>query len=151
MLDGLLSNYINTNIIDPSYFLTIYTVIALVISFNYYKNNSKYLKILLIMGILFDIVYTNTLLLNIVIFYLLYLVMKFLNIYIPNNFFTINVKSLLMVSIYHILSYIILLLVNYINYPFSFLLNIILHSIIMTIIYTSFSYFLFKKLDKHYE
>lgn len=146
LLDGLLSNYMSINIINPSYFRTIYSVISLVIIFNYFDNDTKYLKILLIIGILFDIVYTNTFLLNIIIFLIIYIIIKKINIFIPNNIFTINLKSFLSITIYHTLSYIILLLANYQNYPFKYLLLILSRSIIMTIIYTTISYFLLKKI-----
>ena len=146
LLDGLLSNYMSINIIDPSCFRTIYSVISLVIIFNYFDNDTKFLKILLIIGILFDIVYTNTFLLNIIIFLIIYLINKKINIFIPNNLFTINLKSFLSITIYHTLSYIILLLANYQNYPFKYLLLILSRSIIMTIIYTTISYLLIKKI-----
>ena len=145
LLDGLISNYTSINIINPSYFRTIFSLIALIISFNFFDNEKKYLKILIIIGFLFDIIYTNTFLLNIVIFYILYLNINLLNNYIPNNLFTINIKSLISLTIYHILSYIILLLSNY-EYPIKLLGIIITRSIISTIIYTTFSYFIMKKL-----
>lgn len=146
LLDGLLSNYMSINIIDPSYFRTIYSIISLVIIYNYFDNNTKYLKILLILGIIFDIVYTNTFLLNVVIFLIIYLVIKKINIFIPNNIFTINLKCLLLITIYHFLSYIILLLANYQNYSIKLLLLILSRSVIMTIIYTTISYLLLKKI-----
>ena len=146
LLDGLLSNYMSINIINPSYFRTIYSVISLVIIFNYFDNDTKYLKILLILGILFDIVYTNTFLLNIIIFLIIYIIIKKINIFITNNIFTINLKSFLSITIYHVLSYLILLLANYQNYSIRLLTLILSKSIIMTIIYTTISYLLLKKI-----
>ena len=146
LLDGLLSNFISIDIINPSYFKTIYSLISLVVIYNYFENDSKYLKILIVVGFLFDIVYTNTPLLNIFLFFTIYLVIKQLNIYIPNNILTINIKSLLAITIYHMLSYLILLLVNYNNYSFELLLTILSRSIVMTIIYTTISYLLIKKI-----
>ena len=153
LLDGLLSNYTSIHIINPGYLNTIYSLIALIISFNYFTNYNKYIKILVIIGILFDIVYTNTFILNIIIFYVIYLIINFLNTYIPNNIFTINLKTLIGITIYHLITYIILLLVHYINYPFTMLLIILRGSIIATIIYTTISYYLlkniyYKKYDK---
>ena len=108
LLDGLMSNYININLIDPSFF--------------------------------------NTFLLNIVIFLLIYLIIKKANLFIPNNILTINIKSLLAISAYHTLSYLILLLSNYQHYPLNILFLILSRSIIMTIIYTTISYLLIKKI-----
>ena len=146
LLDGLISNFIGPSLTDPSYFRTIYSLIALVISYNYFDNEKKYLKILLVLGILFDIVYTNTFLLNIFIFTIIYLMLKFLNDYIPNNLLTINIKAILAITLYHTLSYLILLLANYHHYPVSLLLLVILRSMIMTIVYTTISYFIIKKV-----
>ena len=146
LLDGLLSNYMSINIIEPSYFRTIYSIISLVIIYNYFDNNTKYLKILLVLGMIFDIVYTNTFLLNVVLFLIIYLIIKKINIFIPNNIFTINLKSILSITIYHILSYLILLLSNYHNYSIRLLTLILSRSIIVTIIYTTISYLLLKKI-----
>ena len=146
LLDGLISNFINPDIANPSYLKTIYSLVALVISYNYFDNEKKYLKILLILGILFDIVYTNTFLLNIFIFIVIYFILRFLNIYINNNLITINLKTILAIIIYHSLSYLILLLTNYHHYPLKLLLLVILGSIIMTIIYTTISHLFIKKI-----
>lgn len=146
LLDGLISNFTNINIVDPSYFRTIYSVISLVISYHFFENDHKYLKVLIILGILFDIVYTNTFLLNIFIFIIIYLFIKKINIYIPNNILTINLKSLLSLTIYHTLSYLILLFAGYSNYTFNLLTLILSRSIVMTIIYTTISYLIIKKI-----
>ena len=142
LLDGLTSNFISSN----SYFGTIYSVIALVIIYNYFENDMKYLKILIPLGILFDIVYTNTFVLNIFLFLCIYLIIKKINIYIVDNLITISIKSLLAITIYHILSYLILLFAGYADYSFNLLLMILLKSIVMTIIYTTISYLLIKKI-----
>ena len=132
LLDGLLSNYFNFSLINPSLFKTIYTIIALVVILPYFNNDKKYLYILFGTAILFDIVYTNTFILNIVLFFLIYILNKFLDI--------------LSVTLYYILTFIILNIVKYNEYSFSLLLNIITHSIIMTIIYTTILYLLTKYL-----
>jgi len=151
ILDGLISNYVSINLVNPSYLRTIYTVISLIVIYHYFENEKKYLSILLILGILFDIVYTNTFCLNIFIFFIIYLIINHLNYLIDNNLFTINIKGIISIIIYHVLTYILLLLVNYNNYNLNILLTIIIRSIIMTIIYTTISYLLlnkiFKKLD----
>ena len=146
LLDGLISNYTSINIINPSYLRTIYSIISLVIIYNYFENDNKYLKIMVTIGFLFDIIYTNTFLLNIFIFRIIYIIIKVLNEYIPNNLFTINIKSLIAICIYHLLTYFLLLLAHYDNYSSKLLFTILKCSIIMTIVYTSVSYILLKKI-----
>jgi len=145
-LDGIISNYTNINLVDPSYLRTIFSVISLVIIFNYFDNEKKYLTILIPLGIIFDIVYTNTFLLNVVVFLVIYIILKQLDYFIPNNLFTINIKSIISISIYHTVTYIILIITHYNSYPINMLLTIIIRSLIMTIIYTTISYYIIKKI-----
>lgn len=146
LLDSIISLYIPASLTTLSYFKTIYTLVSLVVIFNYFENSKKYLIIAIILGALFDTVYTNTFLLNIVIFIVVYFLLTELDYIIPNNLFTINIKSLSVLYTYHILTYIILLLTHYNSYSFSILLNILMKSTIMTIIYTTISYLLIKKI-----
>ena len=146
LLDGIISNLISFNLVDPSWFKTIYSIISLVILYNYFDNQKKYLSILIVLGIFFDIVYTNTFILNVVVFLIIYLILSRLDYVITTNIFTINLKSIVCISSYHILTYIILLLSNYNNYSIKLLGLILIRSIIMTIIYTSISYLLMNKI-----
>ena len=146
LLDGFVSNYTGINIVNPSYLRTIYSLVSLVIIYNYFENDKKYLYLLFCLGIFFDIVYTNTPLLNIFIFFVIFIVLKQLDYIIPNNILTINIKSLICISIYHTMSYFILVLVAYHNYPINLLTKILSRSIIMTIIYSTISYLIIKKI-----
>ena len=146
LLDGLVSNYLPSSITSISPLITIYSLISLIIIYNLLAEEKKYLKILFIIAILFDIVYTNTFILNIILFFIIYLFIKKINYYIPNNLFTINIKTILSIWLYHIFTYIIFILVNYNNYPIKILLTILYKSIIMTIIYTTISYILLGKI-----
>jgi len=146
LLDSIMSNITAFNLVDPSWFKTIYSIVSLVIIYNYFDNQKKYLSILIVLGIFFDIVYTNTFILNIVVFFVIYLILSKLDYMITTNIFTINLKSIVCISSYHILTYIILLLANYNNYSIKLLGIILLRSLIMTIIYTTISYLLMNKI-----
>ena len=146
LLDGLMSNILPFNLVNPSYLKTIYSIISLVILYNYFDNKQKYLKILIILGIFFDIVYTNTFILNIIVFLVIYIILSLVDYMIPTNIITINIKSISCIFLYHILTYIILLLANYNSYSIKLLGIILLRSIIMTIIYTTISYLIMNKI-----
>ena len=149
LLDGIISNIIPFNLVDPSYFKTIYSVISLVIIYNYFDNHQKYLTILITLGIFFDIIYTNTFILNIIVFLIIYIVLSNLDYIITTNIFTINLKSIVCISTYHITTYIILLLANYNNYSIKLLGLILIRSILMTIIYTTISYLIMNKIYEY--
>ena len=149
ILDGIISNYLPFELANPSCLKTIYTIIALTIMYNSFYNQKKYLTILIILGVLFDIVYTNTILLNTIIFITIYLVLYNIDYLIPTNIITINIKSIICVFVYYTLTYIILLLSHFNIYDFRLLLGILLKSIIMTILYTTISYLIIKKIYKN--
>lgn len=142
LLDALVSNNIGYALTNPSFFKTIFTIIGLVSIYPYFNNDKKYLTILIIVGILFDIVYTGTFLFVTLIFVIIYLVNKFLDFFLPFNLLNINILSLISIYIYHILSFIILNLVDYNSYSINLLFNIIIRSTIGTIIYTTIIYFI---------
>lgn len=146
LLDTFMSNHLGYTLINTSIFKTIYTLIVLVVIYPHFENEKKYLLLLIISAVLFDVIYSGTFLVNVFIFVLLYLIMKVFNYFLPHNILMINIESLVIIYSYHIISFILLNLVNYNHYDFMLLINIILRSSIMTILATSLIYFAFTKL-----
>ena len=146
LLDNFFSNNIAYSITSPSWFTTIYTLICLYVIYPYFNNQKKYIYILISCGILFDIVYTGTILVNLSIFILLYFIIKKTNYLLPNNLIMANVLSLIGIIFYHIFSFIILSIVKYNIYDVNLLLQIIIHSIASTVIYTSILYIVLSKV-----
>ena len=70
-LDGIMSNYFTSINLHISLFNTIYSVIAFSCIANYFSNKKKYIILIGLTGLCFDIVYTNTFLLNVFIFIIL--------------------------------------------------------------------------------
>ena len=151
LFEGFISNYITSSLSDLNMFSTLYTLITLVVISPYFYNEKKYYILLIIFAFLIDVTYTNTFILNVVLFIAISLIIKFLNFVLPNNVLMVNIMSLCAVVLYHIISYIILTIINYNNYPFSLLINICLNSIIMTIIYTTFIYSISKFLYANFD
>lgn len=151
LFQGFISTYLNYSLMNPSWFSTIYILINLVILIPYFDNSKKYIKLLLIFGILMDIVYTNTLILNTIIFLIIYYICKGINYLLPHNFLTINLLNIIAITIYHTITFLVLFIIRYDTYSISSLITIITHSILATIIYGSIIYFIlftiFKKLD----
>ena len=144
ILDNFMSNIFPSTLSDVSVFSTIYILISITIIYPYFSNERKYYLLVIIFGVLFDILYTGTFIYNMVIFLVLGILVKIFNNMFPENVFTTNIISVIVVSLYHVLSFIILSIVGSINYDFILLVNIILGSVLMTIIYTSVSYYVIK-------
>lgn len=151
LLEGFMSNIFASSLTDVSYFTTIYTVISFVVIYPYFYNKKKYYILLIIFGILFDALYTSTFIVNVFIFLGIGFVIYLLNNILSDNIFMINIISIIAIITYHLLSFIILSIAGYANYSFLLLGRIIVHSIIMTIIYTSFSYLVIKTLFNRFD
>ena len=144
LLEGIMSNIFPSTLSNISYFTTIYIIISFAIIYPYFDNDKKFFILIFIFGILFDILYTSTSFVNTFIFIIIGIVIKILYNILPGNVFMTNIISYVGIIIYHILSFIILMITGYGDYSIILLFNIIIHSIFMTIIYTSISYFIMK-------
>ena len=139
-----MSNMFPSTLGNPSFFTTIYIIISFVIIYPSFSSEKKFYTIVLIFGLLFDIMYTSSFIYNMVSFLVLGIFVRILYNIFPENYFTTNIISIITISLYHVLSFIIFSLVGSINYDFILLFDIIIHSILMTIFYTSISYFVMK-------
>ena len=146
LIQGTISNYVGYTYNSLSWVTTLYVLIALLILKPYYENEKKYFALLIITGFLVGISYTNAVFLNIILFIISYYITKFFHFYLPFNYLTINISTLLGIFSYHILSFLFLISTGYDHFNLLMLLKILLHSIPMTIIYTTTLYFLVKTL-----
>ena len=81
ILDGIVSVYINNTILIP-----LFTLTSLVYIYKYYeKKENIYFLIALIIGILYDSLYTDIILLNSLVFLFLAVIIKILNIYLSHK------------------------------------------------------------------
>ena len=141
-LQGIISNYLNYTISNPSLLSTIYTIITIIIVSKYFDDERKYYFLAFILGLLYDLVYTNTFVLNAILFFTIALIARYFTNLLSDNIISVNIISLASIFIYHILSFIILGIISYNTYNIKLLLIICTHSIIMTLIYTTIMYLL---------
>lgn len=150
-VQGMISNYLGYTYLDLSIFSTIYILIALLVIKPYFENEQKYFILLIIFGLLMDIVYTNTFILNTCLFIVIYYFTKFFHFFFPYNYMTINISNLLSIFIYHIITFLFLWLLRYDHYSLGMLLKILTHSIIMTLFYTSLVYEVVYLIQKKFQ
>ena len=151
LLQGLVSNFIGYTINNLSIFSCVYVLINLVVLQQYFESDKKFLLLAIIFGMLSDIVYSNTFILCACIFVLIFYLNKIASIIFPYNIFTVNGFSLVSMIIYHITTFIFMIILRFDSYGIITLLKIIGCNIAMTIIYTTILYqiiaFLVKKFD----
>lgn len=145
LLQGLVSNFIGVN---SSIFYTIYVLISLLIIYPHFENKKKYLILLFIFGLLMDLVYTNTTLLNVSLFFIIYYFSRIFHFFLPYNLLTINISNILSVFIYNIITFLMLVILRVDSYSFISLIKLLGSSILMSIIFTSIVYWLVNYLKK---
>lgn len=134
LLDSIISNLINTN----SMLLPLCTIVSLIIIYPYFnKNDISYLKWIAIIGLLYDIAYTDTFLLNCFLFTILALMVKGLNFFLSNNLLNTLIMTAILIISYRILTYIILLIIGYLDWNGMLLLKSIYSSLILNLIYAT--------------
>ena len=151
LLQGMVSNYIGYSFNKLSWLITIYPLINILILTPYFENKGKHIILIIIFGLLTDIVYGNTLILNTSIFLACYFVSKSFHTFLPYNLLTINISNILNIFLYHIINFLLLIILKYDNYTWKILLKLMTHSIIMTIIYSSILYLLIEFIYKKFE
>jgi len=146
--DGFTSNYLSFNIFNYSFFTTNYSIIALSIIYPLFNNDKKYIITSTIMGLLFDIVYTNTFIFNAVIFFLIAIFIKFIYNYLSENILGYILVSLLAVVLYYILTFSLLTTLGHINFEIIILLKKLVSILPMTIIVSLILALLIKLLER---
>lgn len=132
ILDGLLMRYLGYNTI----FLPLLTLVSLILIYPYFNdNNYRYFKYIAILGLLYDIVYMNTLFFNFFIFMILGFVIVLLNYLLSNNLFINVLITIITIILYRVINYLFYFFIGSIEFSFKVLLNNILCSLILNIIY----------------
>lgn len=139
LLDGLLSN------LRVSYFIPLFSLMSLLLILN---KNDNYYGYAILLGLLYDISYTDTLFLNCLIFLLISYLIKKIEHYLSYNIFNQILISILIILIYRILTYFILNIIGYLSLDLLSLGINIIKSIPLNVFYVCLIYYL-RLLNKH--
>ena len=130
VINTILINIVNIN----NYFYPLLLLVLISIYPIIMPNEDKYLRYILILGILADILYSDIILFNVISFLLISFILIKINYYISNKYIIYLLSISISIILYEILSYISY--VVFINYSFSFniLFNSIFRSLLLNII-----------------
>lgn len=140
LLDGIISNMYNN-----SYFIPLFSLMSLLLILN---KNDNYYGYAILLGLLYDISYTDTLFLNCLIFLLITYLIKKIEYYLSYNIFNQILISILIILIYRILTYFILTIIGYLSFDLLNLGITIIKSLPLNIFYVCLIYYL-RYLKKH--
>lgn len=132
LLDGILLRFLSPNTI----FLPLFTIVSLVIIYPYFNDdNYRYFKYTAILGLLYDIVYFNTIFFNTFIFMFLGFVVIFFSYLLSNNLYVDTLITVICIVLYRIINYIFVVLFRNVDFSFLSLFKSIYSSLIINILY----------------
>lgn len=149
LLDGIVSFIFNNNVM----FNTLFSLMSLIIIFRYYKRREdlKYLITVFVVGLLVDIVYTDTLFLNAGIYLVIGIVIiKYFKLFTYNLLNSI-ILGFIIISLYRLLNFLVLSNTGVISINFYKLIESIYSSIFLNLIYISCFFLKRKKYKKYLE
>lgn len=144
LIDNIISLLINQN----SIFFPLCSLLSLIIIFSYNLKEYHFFILSFVIGLIYDVVFTNSLFLNAGIFLLFSLIVFLLFKKINYNFFNVLLISSLLILMYRIITYFLFLLSFDVLFDFFTLFKGIYSSFIINIIYITILYFIRnKKID----
>lgn len=143
LLDGILSNFIGIN----SLFYPLFSLVSFIIIFPYFNNEFDFYKSSFILGILYDLIYTDTFIFYGVVFLMISFIISKVSSIINDNCISLIIITIITITLFRSISYLFIVLTG--NMPFSFdiLFKSVYSSLIINIIYTLILKMLMDKLD----
>lgn len=152
ILDGLLSNFLHFMVLDLSLFTPLFTVMSVFIIYPFFhkRDKIKYLITIAITGFVYDLLYTNLLFLNTILFLLLGGLTILLYKYLDTNFFMILIETILIVTIYQGLIALLFLILQVVPVTLNDFIYLIKHSLLINMIYMELGHLLIRILPEKY-
>lgn len=140
IIDYFVSLYLPYEKNNLSYFTPLFIPILIYLLYPLFKNRKKYILISIIIGIIYDLIYTNLLFFNGIIFFLISIITMLIYKYFKNNIYLNIIYLLLIIIFYELVSILIYMLFGIINISFNDIIYRITHIIIINIIYGTILY-----------
>lgn len=152
-LDGILSNFLPYTVGNLSLFTPLFTVMSLFLVYPFFKKRekSKYIILIMITGLIYDLLYTNLLFFHFVLFFILGGLVMLLYKYFDTNYGMLLVDAVILVFFYQAFSSIFLVLFQVVPIPFSDFLYLVEHTLLINIIYLEVGFFIIRMLPKKYQ
>ena len=152
LLDGLLTNYLPYIPNDLSLFTPLLTVVSIFIIYPFYrKKEKKYYITLFILGIVYDLFFTNLLFFNSLLFLLIGLVSRIINKNYEITFIRLIIYIPIIIILYESTTALIIFIYQLVPITIDKVIYKITHSLLLNIIYIEFIYLLLKIIPIKYK
>ena len=126
-----------TNIVHINTLLTpLFLITSLVILYPYFKNKTNFIISCIVCGFFYDIAFTDSTFINTISFGISGCFIILCYNYFKYSIYSSNFINIISIIVYRIISYVLLVIVDYLNFNMTSLLEGIYNSILINIIYT---------------
>lgn len=145
LLEGIVTNLVNYH----SLLIPAFTITSLVIIYPYFNKEKKFSFIIssIILGIFYDIVYTNSLFINTFTFSFCSLMILLIYNFISHRFINTILLNIFFIAFFRSLSYGLLIIFSHMTFDKNIFLSGILSSLIINVVYSFILYFICDKLS----
>lgn len=148
LLESIISNFIP---LDSQFFIPLFSLMSLVLIYPYFNGKkNEYLKTCITIGFLYDVAFTDTLILNLVLFLLIGFFICTINQIFSTNIVSVIILSIVVIIFYRILGYGILCLSGLLEFHINRLGTSISSSLLLNILYVILCYFITNAIAKKY-
>lgn len=152
ILDGLLTNLLPYMVNNLSLLTPLLTVVTISLLYPYYRKKEKYFfTMVFITGIIYDLLYTNLLFFNGLLFLLIAYISKIINKNYKLSYFRLIIYIILMITVYESVTGLLLFIFRLVPITFYKIGYKIVHSLVLNIIYGEIIYLIINKLPKKYK
>lgn len=145
LFEAMFTNLVGTN----SIFIPLFTLTSLVLVYPYFKKkNFNYVLVCLILGIFYDIAFADSVFVNTICFGIIGGLNILIYNYVKYNIYTANIVNIIIIITYRIISYIVLLSINFITFNGNILFKGIYSSLLINIAYGIILYLIIDLLAK---
>lgn len=152
LLDGILSNYLPYLVNDLSLFTPLLTLVSIFLIYPFFKKKEiSYFIIVFLLGIIYDLLYTNLLFFNAVLFLCIAIITMYIYKNLEVNATKLIIYLIIIITAYESLTGLILFIYNIVPVTIPKVLYKITHSLLLNIIYGELLYGIIKVIPKKYK
>lgn len=147
-LEGFTSNMVSIN---TTLFVPLFSIVSLLIVYPYFiHDKNTFLKSCFALGLFYDLVYTDTLIINACVFVIVGLFIRMLNSWFSNHAISLLLMISLTIIFYRIIMYVVLVIVGFIPFEWYMLILSISSSFVLNVIYGEILYLITDFISKKY-
>lgn len=151
-LDGILTIFLPYSPSTLSLFTPLLTVVSFILIYPFYRKKvKKYYIISITIGLIYDLLYTNLLFINAILFLIIAYITKIIYKNIEVNYLNIILFVIVIISLYEALNGLIIVVFNLVPITIEGIVYKITHSLLLNILTTEVIYIFIKYLPKKYK